>query len=873
MTRSAAALLALGLLLAGPHADLGAGEAQAAPEPVRAYVVLQEPGAWHLPAADLKAHGLPDPSEVEVLRAGRPVPSMVAEDGVVFLASTVAGPHSRAGLYQVRRRSGPAPAPAYVHRPGSADGERPVRAGAEATWAQDAYHGDLAAGPHEVYGVTNVPTWFLAPLDPQVTAKLENAARLALPAVADGRLLVRVYATHPGPVRLRAIIDDEGLGPAEAPHAVGGATLVYDVPAAVLATAKRVRLVDESPPLPAPAKDDVTRAYGRLWIDALRTEAVVEGDLEARTAPWTLLAVPEHELPAPTEPGYAAVERDGHAIGSAFAWTAGLVPGPAVNAGDRVIATGPARAAPRLVAAPELPDPVALARGAAHVIVATPPLVEAAQVLAAHRTAQGLPSVVVPSGAIWWHLGAGEASPAALRTFVRALLADSPSTLRYLVLAGDATYDRVDLTDVATIPTPMARTKYNGATSSDRFYGRPLDDADAGGVPVGRLPFRDAKRFASYVERLVRYETSPGPDPTRRLLRFVTSEGRFGALVDGMLELAFRQVIARDIPEAYDLEVTYANLRSSWLWPPRRFADKVVDDLSEGSLFFTYVGHGFEKGFDRLRVGREAFPILDMEAVKRVDVHGTPPVVLVLACTTAMFDGMRGPGVDEALLSLPSGPIACWGATRDSHPAANTLLGMEMAVGLGKATPGTRLGDLLQAASDRAVRGEGGAQLMRAALRLLSTQGYDLDPERLAIEASWMYTLLGDPAMRLALVPRDVEIAVQAKADGLAVAITAPAADGAKVVVRRQRSRAKPATLPPLGQDPASPDAEEAIMARHAEVNDLTLVEVEGTLAGGRCEVVLPGPAEKDETVQVIVRDATSLHHGGITLTADDVTP
>ena len=83
MTRSAAALLALGLLLAGPHADLGAGEAQAAPEPVRAYVVLQEPGAWHLPAADLKAHGLPDPSEVEVLRAGRPVPSVVAEDGIV----------------------------------------------------------------------------------------------------------------------------------------------------------------------------------------------------------------------------------------------------------------------------------------------------------------------------------------------------------------------------------------------------------------------------------------------------------------------------------------------------------------------------------------------------------------------------------------------------------------------------------------------------------------------------------------------------------------------------------------------------------------------------------------------------------------------
>lgn len=841
---------------------------------MRAYLVLQEPGAWRISAEALAAHGMPDPTAVEVLRAGRPVPSMAAEGGLVFVAAHVAGPHSRAGLYQLRRRSGPAPAPAYELRDGASGDGTPVRAEAECTWAADLLHGDLAAGPPEVYGVDEVPTWFLAHIDPQATATLESAGRLALPALEDGRLLVRVYATHPGPVRLRAVVDDAGLGAVEVPHAVGGATLAYDVPTDVLASMRRVRLVDESPVLPPPAKDDVTRAYGRLWVDALRTEGLVGGgEVTVRTGPWTFLAAPERELPAPDEPGYGAVEREGQAVGGAFAWTAGLVPGVAVRPGDRVVATGPARDAPRLVAAPDLPDPLALARGAAHVIVATPPLVDAARTLAAHRTAQGLPSVVVPSGAIWWHLGAGEASPAALRAFVRALMSAAPSTLRYLVLAGDATYDRVDLTDVATIPTPMSRTKYNGATSSDRFYGRPLDDADVGGVPVGRLPFRDPKRFASYVDRLVRYETSLAPDPTRRLLRFVTSEGRFGALVDGMLEMAFRQVIARDIPEAYDLEVTYANLRSDWLWPPRRFADKVVEDLSEGSLFFTYVGHGFEKGFDRLRVGREAFPILDMEAVKRVDVRGTPPVVLVLACTTAMFDGLEGPGVNEALLALPSGPIACWGATRDSHPAANTLFGMELAAGLGLATPGTRLGDLLQAASDRAVLGDGGAQLVRAALRLLSTQGYDLDPERLAVEASWMYTLLGDPATRLALVPGDVQVDVRPTDEGLAVTVVAPAAEGARVVVRRQRSRAQPARLPRLEQDPASPEAEAAIMERHAQVNDLTLAEVEGKLVGGRCEVVVPGAAQEGEVVQVVVTDATSLHHGGLTLTAEDVAP
>lgn len=851
------------LALVGPGASTSrAGEP--APD-AGAYLVTSEAGAWRVTGRDLAARGLGAAAGVEVRRAGRTVPTRTDGEDLVVLVDRPAGPHSRAGLYTLHRRAGEAPsAPLQTGAAPAAPG----RARALATLDADRFHGDLAAGPAAVYGPADVPTWFLAPLDTLQTATLE-ADGLRLPAVGPGALTVRVYATHAGPVRLRAVLDTTGLGTAEVAHAVGGATLTFEVPAAALREARKLEIVDESPPLSPPARDDVTATYGRLWIDRVDVDADVEAVAPRGAAPAVLLARPGLVVPPAPEgtAGHAALVRADGAVGAAFAWPAppGTRLADALPPGSRLLLFAGERPAPALQAAPTYGDPVAACRGAAHVIVATPPLLPAAERLAAHRTAQGLSSVVVPSGAVWWVFGHGEASPAALRTFLVRLMEAPDSALRYVVLAGDATYDRVDLSDIATIPTAMARTKYNGATSSDRLYGRPTDGSDVGGVSVGRLPFRDPARLDAFVERLIRYETAPGPAPTRRLLRFITSEGRFGALIDGMLEMAFRQVIAREIPAAYDLEVTYANPRSVYLWPPRRFADKVVADLSEGALFLTYVGHGYEKGFDQLRVGRQRFPILGLEDVERVAVRGTPPVVLVLACTTAMFDGLRGPGVDEALLARPAGPIACWGASRICHPAANTLLGIEMATSLGQARPGTRLGDLLDSARDRAVAGTGSGQLVRAAMSILATQGYDLDPDRLALEASWMYTLLGDPATRLAVPAADVDVQVRAREDGtLEVFVQAPAADGARVQVARMRSRDTVPTVERIEGDLTAEENAAALIARHRAVNDLSLERVEGVLAGRRATLHLKGPAQAGEVIQVVVTDAADVHHGAV---------
>src|SRR5262249_36175556 len=155
-----------------------------------------------------------------------------------------------------------------------------------------------------------------------------------------------------------------------------------------------------------------------------------------------------------------------------------------------------------------------------------------------------------------------------------------------------ATLDRSDLAKEETIPTGYAPTKYNGATATDRVLVL-AEGAKTGGPAVGRLPFRTGAAMDAYVDRVIATETKPPADVTRRTLRFVTSEGRFGPAIDGLIERLFRGIVATRIPAAYDAEITFASATSDFLWPPRAFNEKVIQGINDGALFETYVGHGW----------------------------------------------------------------------------------------------------------------------------------------------------------------------------------------------------------------------------------------------------------------------------------------
>lgn len=850
-------VLLLGLLAPGP----APAEEPGTPAEALARVRTAETGFLRVPAAALRALGFGDDDHLEVSRRGVPVPvcrSRVGDDPV-FLALPESPPAPRPRTY-VLRRGAAAPRPPARAASGAPlpppELARPqvTRPGAPATRFEE-----QAAAEREVYDVA-APTWH--------AARLARGGDLRVPLPADApagssqRLRVRVHGNHPGEVALEASFAGRALGRRAALRTQGGAEFVWDL---VDVVAGEALVLSDRSRVPAPPPSDVSEGRGEVAVVSIVWEGVAEPTLGEALVSWPAAPRPcafRHPATLP-DPWLLQVAADGRAAEPVTLTRAGdvvAVESPAAADGARVYAARDAREVlPER--RPPPPDVLAQAAGAEHVIVSTTDLLPEAQRLAAHRRAQGLASVAVPAREVYEAYAEGEPDPQALRAFLLRLRErrEGPP-LRYVLLAGDALRDRADLATAGapgleTLPVLLARTIYNGATPADALFVERERDSGVGAPVVGRLPFRTRAEAAAFVERLIAYETRPPVDATRGRVDFLANEARFGPLIDRLIESFFRGVVTRMIPAEMEVGLTFASATSPFLWPPREFGAKVLDDINRGALFYTYVGHGFAQGFDSLQIGAERHGVLHLSDVPRVDIRGTPPVLFAIACTTAEFDHPARTGLGEALLARPRGPIAYVGATRICHPAGNVFLGRSLARAMFRAgTAGARrLGDVLARARDEVLDPSNDDRtelsMVTAGALLALPPGSSL--ERLKREALWLYNLLGDPATRLALP--DLALGVEAARAGedVEVAVTG-APEGAVVEVRLvlPRDRMHPGRPITRGLAPLDRGASEAIRTNHAHANDKVLRRARGTVEGGRARVRLvpaPGDAALDD--------------------------
>lgn len=753
-------VLVLSFAFLSPAARTDAGEHD---EPVRVGLVrVRADGPCRIPLARLRALGIDDPLRLEVRRDGEPVPCLTSAEIGVDAAHVVFAARDTARPHSAFAvyELWHLPKPrAVLGVPASRGMDLPRGLGL------DRFHGELAAADVAIYNPREkqLPSWFLAVVPPGAAATIEFGPYGATPGT-EQRLEVRVYGTWTDLATLHATWGGHSLGAAALADPTQRHLLTWRVPASKVPSGKAALVLHNASPAPAPPpRNDVSNHRGTLYVDSV----MLAGPATYR-APWDKA---------------------------------------------RIVTVEPAGAPA---------DPLDAAGHASHVILATPPLLAGARRLAQHRTSTGIASVAIPVADVYDRYGHGAASGDAIVRFVDALRARKDASLDYVVLAGDATYDRTDIVEALTIPARMARTMYNGATPADRRYI--VGDE----TEIGRLPFDRAEEMDAFVARLIRYETKPPQTPTRRMLRFITSPGRFGAFIDGILESRFKRVLSDHIPPAYDIAVTYANPSSPYLWPPTSFDSHVIGEMNAGSLFLTYVGHGFEQGFDQVHVGSKRHPILHVDHVDRVDIQGMPPVVFVLACTTAMFDGLRGPGIGEALMRRPNGPIAYVGATRVCHPGYNALLGESLASHMAKPEVGARLGDLLAAA-----RKDARDPLNRKIVRMAIRQIAGVPTERLTFEGARMYVLLGDPALTLP-IPRpaaEVEATLLSGLSGLVATVRGDIPAGSRVFVTVEHPRTRTPVVPHPGVDARDPGATPRIRANHAAANDLSVADGEGKAA------------------------------------------
>lgn len=861
------ALLAL-LPLAPPRAAAG-DPVPSSPPPVRVFVGAD--GFYRVKADALRALGYAPTSgrtwHVRASHRGRPVPvlrSGVEEGDVVFLwrgdgvahqrRAVVLEPGTRAPGRQ--RGRGPADPPPAPPAPGAERSLAPppqvARPGPLPT-----LYGELAAAERDVYDQP-APTTYLARIAPGQTWSL--AVDAAAEPGTRQELSIAARITAPTEPRLTArhggvVLDRGGAG----------GQFVWTLPAVDPRAPVEIRNDTSLPPATA---NDVSDDRGTVWVEwatwsgrtrtlpperyGLWTARPTEGYYPLALADdaelFALRLVGDYNLGPPT-----VLQGEGRP-GRRLLWDGDELPPDDIPPGPQHVyaATGALGVVPERI--PSMPSPLDAARGAEHVILSTQACLAGARRLAEHRTRTGTPSVAVAATDVYEALAGGEQDPQALRTFLRTLLEESGGrTPRYVLLAGDAVRDRSDRAPFETLPTLLARTQYNGATPADSLYVE-ADDAHGVGSPsVGRLPFRDARAMDAYVDRLIAYEATPPVDASRRRIRFLANEARFGPQVDAQIELFFRLIVTQAIPQEFDVEVTFASPSSQFLWPAREFNEKVIASLNEGALFYTYVGHGFGQGFDSLHVGTQRFPVLHLKDVARVDVTGTPPIVFAIACTTAEFDDPETLGLGEALLARPHGPIAYAGATRLCHPAGNVFLGRGLAYALFREpTRGRRLGDVLTDARDMVLDVKrdpvpGQAALLTLGASAMLPKGTGVTLQRLQREAFWLHNLLGDPGTLLPLPERLADLTATWRDGGLDVE-AAGLPEGARVTFSAEVGRGLQNPLHPLtpGLEAANPAHAEAIRTNHGHANDKVVLRAEVAASAGRAAARLaPAPGAR----------------------------
>lgn len=822
----------------------------------RARVTVAAAGFVRVKARALQALGFRAEQHVVVTRRGRRLPALQTRvgDDVVFLANDLPAPHTRQRVYTLA----PGAAQERLRPPDSppplAGLVLPRDEAHAARWDDTPrLHGDLAAAEQEVYAAP-APSWFRERLP------LGGELSLAVPPEcvpgAPLTLSLEVHGTQPGGVLLGLTHAGREL------RRTGTVGVSFELEA--VDPTQPLVLKNLAPLVPAP-RNDVSDGRGTVWIRHL----VWSGPVDAGRAQGPLLIENTQRLLAVRglpRPGWhlLAVDLEGGLLGepelfasSAASPLAGVPAGWAVLRGvgegyaGSVVVAPEREAAPEALAAP--PADLALRAMVEHLIVCVPALRPASERLAAHRRTQGISSAVVTTEEVDQVFGDGDRDPQALRRFLcaRRLREQLPS-LRYVLLVGDATLDRTDLAPFETLPALMARTQYNGATPADTLYVEGDGEPETDPPVVGRLPFQDPATLERFVDRLVAYETAPPRDASRRTLRFLASEGRFGALADAMIEMFFKRIVGNSVSPAYDVEVTFASQVSAFLWPPREFGTKVIESINQGALFYTYVGHGFAQGFDSLHVGDERFPILHLADAQAIDVRGTPPVMIAVACTTAQFDDPRASGLGETLLARPQGPIAYVGATRICHPAGNAFLGRSIARAMFPPGGGTgagqtrRLGEVLAAARREVLdpRRDDPLELRQLTLGtgMLLPPGTSL--ERIKQEAFWLYNLLGDPGTRLAVPDRELEVTATRAGETVEVEVRG-ASEGERVEVTVELPRAKQHPFLPVerGLKAGDPSQAEAIRRNHSHANEKVVLRAGAVARDGVARLTLtPAP-------------------------------
>lgn len=374
-----------------------------------------------------------------------------------------------------------------------------------------------------------------------------------------------------------------------------------------------------------------------------------------------------------------------------------------------------------------------------YIIIVHPAFLSQAFQLAGYRsTNDGLNVTVVTPEQIYNEFSSGRPDVSALRNFVKMFYdravseADMP---KYLLLFGDGSYNNLDDSPTNTnfIPTYQSENSLRPTQSfvTDDFFG--LLDDDEGGhtgmldIGIGRLPVVTAEQAQNAIDKILRYKNQENKGDWQNYITIIGDDG------DNNIHMQQADFLADYVRDNY----SFFNIDKIYLDAYQRVSGSggqrypevnraIQNRINKGTLLINYTGHGNE-----LRLAHEN--ILDINDILNLRNRNVLPVFMTATCEFSRFDNPQRTSAGETLLLNPAGGgVALFSTTRLVYATPNFFLNQNFYQYIFSENDGDlyRLGDVM-----RLTKNSSGTGINKL-----------------------NFTLLGDPAMQLAVPKYEVKI-------------------------------------------------------------------------------------------------------------------
>jgi Peptidase family C25 len=355
-----------------------------------------------------------------------------------------------------------------------------------------------------------------------------------------------------------------------------------------------------------------------------------------------------------------------------------------------------------------------------------------------HKEFSGLEVALAETNNVFNEFSSGATDPTAVRDLAKMLYERQPQRFRFLLLFGDGTFDYRNIEyklGISKEPyvnfVPVFERKESllaiESFPSDDYFGLLSDNegndlSGAVDIAVGRLTANNVEEADAMVEKVIDYETNPDDyNDFRQRVSFIADDEDGASYMSQSNSLA--DETTKDYP-LYNLNKIYLDAYPQIATPGGQRAPEVneaiANDVFKGALILNYVGHGGPNGWAQER-------ILLQNDVNNWSNPNRLPLFVTATCEFGAYDDPTKVTAGEWLLLLKKrGALALFSTTRAVYSDQNNVLTDALFKEIFKKEgyKGKPIGEILRISKNN------------SATDFLNTR---------------KFTLLGDPAVRLAL--------------------------------------------------------------------------------------------------------------------------